>query len=35
MRLALLIMFCLGLTACESAKYYECIVRDTTSRPCN
>lgn len=23
------------LTGCESAKYYECLARDATSRPCN
>lgn len=31
----LLFATALLLSGCESAKYYECVVRDNTSNPCN
>lgn len=30
-----LIVLAFALASCESAKYYECLARDSTSNPCN
>lgn len=31
----MLVCACMFLSGCESVKYYECLARDSTSRPCN